>query len=299
MECHAEWEEALRIAFIGFGEVGQTWGRTLPGAGSGIAAAYDVLFADPARKSQSEQAATALGVEVCRSSAAAIAGADWIVSAVTAASSLAAAEDAARHLGKGQVFIDLNSVSPGRKRAAAAHVAEAGATYVDMAVMGPIMPAGHRTDVLLAGPGLADMAKAFGALGGACEVVSDVVGDATAVKMVRSIFVKGMEAVMVEGVLACGLTGTLDRVLPSLQKTFGFDWAKLAAYNLERVTRHGVRRAAEMRESAATVAELGLDPSFVAAIAERQQRIGDLGIATTPEDLAGGVRRVLNALQQE
>ncbi len=246
----------LRIAFIGFGEVGRTWARTLNEAGPGVRAAYDILFAPAA--SDAETAAKQLGVKVCRQSAEAIEGAEWVVSAVTASSSLAAAEDAAQHLRKGQVFIDLNSVSPGRKRAAGEAVARSGAAYVDMAVMAPVIPDGHRTSVLLAGQGIAAMAEPLESLGFRYSVVGETVGEATAVKMVRSIFVKGMEAVIAEGMLAAGLSGTLDRVIPTLRKTFpGIDWSELPLYNLERMTRHGIRRAAEMRESAATVAELG------------------------------------------
>ncbi len=129
----------MRIAFIGFGEVGRTWARTLNDAGSGVEAAYDILFLDTPG-SDAEDEAKRLGVKVCRASAEAIESADWIVSAVTASSSLAAAEDAARHLKKGQTFIDLNSVSPGRKRAAGKAVAKSGASYVDMAVMAPVIP---------------------------------------------------------------------------------------------------------------------------------------------------------------
>jgi 3-hydroxyisobutyrate dehydrogenase-like beta-hydroxyacid dehydrogenase len=282
----------VKLAFIGFGEVGRTCARTLKEAGAGIDAAYDLLFVGNANQNASEEEAARLGVRTCRCSAEAIGGADWIVSAVTAHSSLAAAEDAARHLAKGQVFIDLNSVSPGRKRAASEAIAKSGARYVDMAVMAPIMPDGHRTATLVAGPGVAEIAGALDRLGFRYEIVGENVGDATAVKMVRSIFVKGIEAVIVEGLLAGALSGTLDCVVPTLRKTFpGLDWSKLPSYNLERMTRHGIRRAAEMRESAATVAELGLDPGLVKAIAESQQRIGDLGL-----DMSGDLQRDLERL---
>jgi len=143
------------------------------------------------------------------------------------------------------------------------------------------------------------MTRAFESLGFRYEIVGETVGGATAVKMVRSIFVNGIEAVIVEGLLAGALSGTLDRVIPTLEKTFpGIDWSKLPAYDLERMTRHGIRRAAEMRESAATVAELGLDPGLVTAIAKSQQRIGELELELSG-DLHDNLARVLQALLGE
>jgi len=285
----------MKIAFIGFGEVGRTCAATLREAGAVVDAAYDILFASGGTEIEKE--AERLNVKACRENAEAIAGADWVVSAVTASSSLDAAEAAAPHLASGQVFVDLNSVSPGRKRAAAERVAKAGAVYVDMAVMAPIKPRGHRTPALLSGAGVSSMAETFDGLGFNYEIVSEEVGDAAAVKMVRSIFVKGVEAVMVDFLLAASLSGTLERVMTSLQETYpGLDWSVLPAYNLERMATHGIRRAAEMRESAATVAELGLDPGLVAAVAESQQRIGELGLAGLSGDLKDDVTRTLEAL---
>ena len=72
-----------------------------------------------------------------------------IISAVTADQSLIAARSLLPHLVQGQVVIDLNSVSPGRKRETAVEVTAAGGAYLDMAVMAPVHPRGHRTPVLL------------------------------------------------------------------------------------------------------------------------------------------------------
>ncbi len=124
--------------------------------------------------------------------------ADWIVSAVTADQSLEAAETACAWLRPGQTFFDINSVSPDRKRATAANVNATGAVYIDMAVMAPVHPKGHRTKVLLAGPVAADMSGQLSALGFDFETVGSEAGAATAIKMVRSLFVKGLEAITVE-----------------------------------------------------------------------------------------------------
>ena len=122
------------------------------------------------------------------------------------------------------------------------------------------------------------------------EIVSDQVGDASTVKMVRSVMIKGIESLTIECLLAAVKAGIDDRILDSLEKTFpGMDWARRASYMLERVTLHGERRAAEMREVTATMDDLGIGGTMAAATAARQQWVADLAPATRfpdgiPED---------------
>ena len=280
----------MRIAFIGFGEAARAFVSTLREQDGFTFCAFDRLLGtgasleDPLRI-----AAAGLGVELAEDAAHAIRDADWVVSAVTASDSLDAARSVASHLASTQVFIDLNSVSSGRKRAAAALVAENGAAYVDMAVMAPVHPRGHRTPVLLAGPACDGLSDTFRALGFEFSIVGDEIGSATSIKMMRSLFVKGMEAVTVQTLLAAKAAGRFDEVYGSLAASFPqLDWPKYATYQLERVARHGVRRAAEMRESAATLNELGFVPGhdLATAIADFQAQIGELDHVV---DEAGGV----------
>jgi 3-hydroxyisobutyrate dehydrogenase-like beta-hydroxyacid dehydrogenase len=288
----------MRIAFIGFGEAGRAFADSLRQAGAEPTAAYDILFDSEGLGGPTARAAEARGVAAAPTDADAIAGADWVVSAVTASSSLAAARAAASHLKAGQVFIDINSVSPGTKRASAEAVTARGADYLDMAVMGPVHPRGHRTPVLIAGADADALHPKLTAFGFNAEAVGAAPGEATAIKMVRSVFMKGVEAAMVEMLLAARRAGCLERVLGSLADTYpGLDWNAFPRYELERVTRHGMRRAAEMRESAATLEELGLSGALAAAIAETQERIGALGLKEPGRDLDEELDRVLAALQ--
>jgi 3-hydroxyisobutyrate dehydrogenase-like beta-hydroxyacid dehydrogenase len=111
------------------------------------------------------------------------------------------------------------------------------------------------------------------------EFVSNEVGQASAIKMFRSIVVKGLEALLVESMTASAEYGVEDRVLASLKETWpGIDWQKLAGYMIERVVSHGKRRAAEMREVSETLQSIGMEPTMAAATATRQQWIADLGV---------------------
>jgi 3-hydroxyisobutyrate dehydrogenase-like beta-hydroxyacid dehydrogenase len=269
---------AESVAFIGFGEAGQTIGRGLLAGGARLSA-YDILFDDPADQGRLKQAAGSLGVTVARDHRTAVADASTVFLAVTASSSLAATKACLPGLRKGQLFLDINSVSPQRKIETAALVAPSGAAYVDVAVMAPVAPYEHKVPCLIGGPGAEALLPRARALGMKMEFVSAEVGQASAIKMFRSIMIKGMEALVVESMLAASEYRVEERVLASLRETFpSLDWEKLSGYMIERVVSHGKRRASEMREVAETLKGIGLDPIMASATAARQQWIADLDV---------------------
>jgi 3-hydroxyisobutyrate dehydrogenase len=285
-----------RIAFIGFGEAGQAISRGLLGGAKPSIRAYDILFGKP-EGAPLETAARALGVGIARDHADAVREADIVFLAVTASSSREAATSCLPGLGKGQLFLDINSVSPRRKIETAALVSPTGAATVDVAVMAPVAPYLHKVPCLIGGPGAAALAPRAAALGMKMDVVSAEVGPASAIKMFRSIVVKGLEALLVESMAASAEYGVEDRVLASLTETWpGIDWEKLAGYMLERVVSHGKRRAAEMREVSATLESIGMQPIMAAATAARQQWLADLGVDAKTEDRAALVSAIRAAM---
>jgi 3-hydroxyisobutyrate dehydrogenase-like beta-hydroxyacid dehydrogenase len=215
-------------------------------------------------------------VRLGSSAADAIKGSDIVIAAVTAASSLDAAEQAKPHL-DGQLYFDINSVSPGRKQATDRHLAGR-ARYVDVAVMAPVHPARHQTPVLLAGPHAEAVQSVMQELGMKPSIAGPEIGQAAAIKMVRSVMIKGMEALTQECFLAATRAGVVPQIVASLSKSFPtLDWNKLVAYNLERMANHGIRRAAEMEEVADTLRELGIDPHMAQATVQRQRQMGAIG----------------------
>jgi 3-hydroxyisobutyrate dehydrogenase-like beta-hydroxyacid dehydrogenase len=255
---------AEKIAIIGFGEAGQHIGRGLVAEGRAEVTAYDIRHNEPALIDAARSAKVALK----DSPAAALEGAGFVFSLVTASSAVDAANAAARHLKPEQIYIDFNSISPMTKRAVADAVAPA--NFVEAAIMAPVPGPDHKVHVLASAPGAGAAAEKLNAIGMRIEVVGDRIGDASLSKMLRSIFIKGIEALMLESLVAARHAGIEERILDSVQKTIPeIDWRKLATYNLERTVAHGARRAAEMHESAATVAELGLEPFVTEGIAKR------------------------------
>ena len=268
--------DARRIALIGFGEVGRIFGRGFVAAGFAVTA-YDILFDDPAKAAEWREMARQAGVVACVDAAQAAAGARVVISAVTAAAARSVAREAARWLGPGQFFLDLNSVSPETKRANAADVDRSGAAYVEAAVMAPVSPLGLSVPILLGGARADELAATLAPAGMRLEVATPVIGQASAIKMCRSIMIKGMEALTVECLMTARRYGVEDTIIASLNQSFpGLAWERQAGYNIERVVQHGRRRAAEMREVAATVGAAGLEPLMASATAERQDWVADL-----------------------
>lgn len=275
------------IAFIGFGEAGSILGEELARRGCSVRA-YDILLDDAAHASRMRHRIELAGADVAPTLQAALRGAKLVISAVTATSASRVARDSATRLVAGQIYMDINSVAPGNKRDSARHIGACGAHYLDAAVMAPVPPQRLAVPMLLGGTKAAELSPALNALGLATRAVSTEVGVASAIKMCRSVMIKGMEALTVECLLAARHYGAEQAVLQSLAATFpsmGWDDAQ-PDYLISRVAEHGRRRAAEMREVAATVKDAGIDPHMALATAARQDALIDdmqaAGIAYDP-----------------
>jgi 3-hydroxyisobutyrate dehydrogenase-like beta-hydroxyacid dehydrogenase len=269
------------IGLVGYGEVGKIFGAGLKSR-QGVAAigAWDLKFADPAF--QAAEIAHAAGAEITAHSSmqAVCAASDLIISAVTASNTLAVAREAAQHIRPGTVFVDLNSASPGTKQQAAALIDAAGAHYVEAGVMTSVPPYGIKVPMLLGGARAAELAGLLTLWGMDARAVSDKLGVASAIKMCRSVMVKGLEALVIESYTTAREYGVEDHVLPTLAETFpSIDWPRQGAYFFSRVVQHGKRRAEEMREAANTVREAGFNPFMSAAIADKQQWVADQAAA--------------------
>ena len=266
-----------RIGLIGHGEVGRIFARGLkPKTGVSTVAAWDLKFADPATARDEQAQALDHGIVACASMAELCAQSDLIISAVTASNTLAVAQEAAAHIRAGSVFLDLNSASPGTKQQAAAAIDAAGADYVEAGVMTSVPPYGIRVPMLLGGAQAAALAGQLTAWDMDARAVSEQLGVASAIKMCRSVMIKGLEALVIESYATARAYGVEDHVLPTLQETFpSIDWSEQGAYFFSRVVQHGKRRAEEMRESANTVREAGFEPIMASAIAAKQQWVAD------------------------
>jgi 3-hydroxyisobutyrate dehydrogenase-like beta-hydroxyacid dehydrogenase len=264
-----------QIGLVGYGEVGRILAEDLREQDLKVAA-YDIKLGGGQQAALREHAG-GIGVALAGSHAELAASADFIVCAVTASQAVPVAQACAPAIRQDGWFLDFNSASPGAKRRAAALIDRAGGRYVEGAVMTSVPPYRIKVPLLLGGGGARELQPLLAALGFDAKVASDELGIASAVKMCRSIMIKGMEAMVIESFTAARAYGVEDAVLASLAETFpAVNWEKQGAYFFQRVIEHGRRRAEEVREVAETVREAGLTPWSAQGTAERQAWVADL-----------------------
>jgi 3-hydroxyisobutyrate dehydrogenase-like beta-hydroxyacid dehydrogenase len=258
------------IGLVGYGEVGKIFSRGLKEHSGRAVRAWDLKFADAAQRETELGHAAAHGITACGSAAELCGHSNLIISAVTASNTLAVAQEVARCIRPGALFLDLNSASPGTKAQCAALIDAAGGHYVEAGVMTSVPPYGIRVPMLLGGLKAPELAAVLGGWGMDATVVAEKIGVASAIKMCRSVMIKGLEALVIESYTTARAYGVEEHMIPTLYETFpGIDWNAQGAYFYSRVAQHGKRRSEEMRESANTVAEAGFTPFMAAAIADK------------------------------
>ncbi len=232
------------LAFIGFGEAASAFatGISASNRAPGSSATVPDRLAAMAR----------CGVAPADSNAAAIVDAEAILSLVTASQALVAAREMSVVIAPGTLHLDMNSVAPQTKQRAAQAIEAAGGRYVDVAVMAPVLPARRAVPLLVSGPHAEAGAEALGRAGfSAARVLQGGVGAASAIKIIRSVLIRGLEALTAECFLAADAAGVTAEVAASLDASSpAADWVACADYNLERIAVHGLRRADEMAVAA-------------------------------------------------
>jgi 3-hydroxyisobutyrate dehydrogenase-like beta-hydroxyacid dehydrogenase len=265
-----------QVGLIGYGEVGRILAEDLRKQEVKVAA-YDIKLRSDQTGGTLRDHAGQHGVTLTASHADLAAQSDFIVSAVTASQAVPVAKACASAVKQGAWYLDFNSASPGAKQRAAALIDAAGGRYVEGAVMTSVPPYRIKVPLLLGGGDAAALAPQLVELGFVPKVASDKLGVASAVKMCRSVMIKGLEAMVIESFTTARAYGVEDAVLASLKETFpGIDWEKQGAYFFQRVIEHGQRRSEEVREVAETVREAGLTPWSSQGTAERQAWVADL-----------------------
>lgn len=288
----------MKLAFIGLGEAAQAMALGFKQEASlEKLSAYDIRIDDPVHGQVLKAKAAGLGVFLAPSMAEAVAGVAIVLSTVQGSAAVKVAETAAPILAAGQIFIDLNSISPDTKRRVADVIAKGGAgSCIEGAIMDAVKPRGHKVPILLAGPRASEAADKLNAAGMKCEAIGEKIGQACSVKMIRSVMMKGVEALILESMRAAETAGVTERILDSVNVTFeGLDWRRLTSHYLKRTHEHGLRRVSEMKESAATLKSLGMEPLMSLAIAETIAK-GHTQLLSTPYNAASQYPELLEIL---
>jgi len=269
----------MNVTIIGFGEAGPVFGKQLRGEGM-VVTAWDKLQGDASTSQQQTTKTQSHGITPGISLLDAISCADLIISTVTASQAFTAAEQALEGLSEGCHWLDLNSVSPTTKLAIHNLLKSKGVLFTEGVAMDTVPSKGAQVPILLCGPKSQSLSELLNSAGLNTRSVSAALGAASTTKLLRSILIKGMEALFAEAMEAAGKVDMQSEVIASLQATYpGIDWQKVAGYQLSRATQHASRRASEMREAQALVRQLDVEPIMTTAIALRHQNLSDRDIA--------------------
>lgn len=270
----------VSVSFLGFGEAAQSFCNDE--RWQGVTHGYDIKLNQNDHRLAKLKDFEQFGVITDEPIDALASGSNTILSVVTADQALNAAEGVAPFLNAGALYLDMNSAAPTTKQAAAKLMQDAGVDYVDVAIMSPVNPKQLDVPLLLAGH-KAELAKSkLSELGFQnIRIVGDQIGQASAIKMLRSVMIKGVEALTSECAIAAYRAGVVDEVFGSM----GEGWPNKADYNLDRMMVHGARRAAEMDEVVKTLEDLGVEPIMSRGTVMRQRAIGALGLNPPPTRL--------------
>ncbi len=282
MTASPDWFVDQNICFVGFGEAGEALSG---GFKSQSPVAWDLKLSSNVFGFR--ERIQSAGFQPASSLEDALVGVDWVISLVTADQAAIVCEQVCSSIRSKFTYLEMNSCSPGTKRSNAQMIAAAGGVLADVAIMSPVNPSRLDTPVLVSGPSAEVCVNFLNHFGYNASFCGSDVGQASALKMTRSIMIKGVEALSAECFLTAQRLGIQPEIIASLTKSFdGLDWLRRGRYNLERMSKHGIRRAAEMREVVATIRETGLSADMTCSTVEWQQRIGDLALDPDTEDLA-------------
>jgi 3-hydroxyisobutyrate dehydrogenase-like beta-hydroxyacid dehydrogenase len=239
------------VALLGLGEAGSRL------AGDLLEAGVEVRAFDPEGRDVD-------GVVRAPDSEAAVAGADVVLSLNSAAAALGAATAALPALSQGSVYADLNTASPELKREVSVLVEKAGARFADVALLGAVPATGIRTSALASGTGARAFADALMPLGMPVEIVSELPGDAATLKLLRSVFMKGIAAAAIESLEAAEAAGRRDWLEGQLAAILG---EPLLQRLVEGSRKHAARRVDEMEAARDLLLTLGIEPRVATASA--------------------------------
>ncbi|EJN12000.1 beta-hydroxyacid dehydrogenase, 3-hydroxyisobutyrate dehydrogenase [Bradyrhizobium sp. YR681] len=277
-----------KIAFVGFGEAARCFAKHLV-AQTGIqvvAFCQGKTNAPPYSQAFRAVAADCGATLVDRLED--LADADVIFSAVVVAVAAETGEAIARIIRPGCLVVDINAATPRTKQRVAAAVEARGGLFADANLMGSVDLYGAAVTLYTSGSGAERFAEVFKPLGMRIDVAGPEAGTAAAVKMLRSVVTKGMEALLVEALTAATLAGVRDETMRGLCASMdATTFSKFLDMCVRSDVLHAERRAVEMDGVAAGLRELGFDPLMVTATAERLKVSARLGLREEFAQLSG------------
>lgn len=267
----------FKLGLVGYGEIGSTLGAGLRGAGLDSIACYDKYAFDGPYADLIQARAREAGVTLVRSNGELAEAADLIFSVTPGASSRDSANSFAPVLRSHHTFLDFASATPKIKKSVAETLAGSGALVGDGSIEGTPLH-GYSMRMLSSGPAGERVRDLLVPWGMQIEFMGPVLGTASGIKILRSVLIKGIEALTDEMMLAARQYGIDEIVLASASKTLARPWMDTVKSLTPSGAIHAKRRAEELEMSADAVADAGVEPIMARAVAQRLRWKESLGL---------------------
>ncbi len=270
-------KQQFRLGLVGYGEIGSTLGKGLREAGLQQVASYDKYAFDGPYAELIQARAKEAGVTLVRSNQELADAADVILSVTPGSASLESAETFAPVLDGRHTFLDFASATPKVKLGVAERLGKTGALLGDGSIMGTPKN-GYSMHMLSSGPAGLRVADLLVPWGMSIEYVGERLGTASGIKILRSVLLKGIEALTDEMLLAARHYGLDEAVLASASKTLTRPWMDTVESLTPSGVIHAKRRAEEVEMAAEAVQDAGIEPVMTRSIAVRLRWKEGLGL---------------------
>ena len=270
-------KQQINLGLVGYGEIGSTLGRGLRASGLERITCFDLHAFDGSYADLIQGRAREAGVTLVRDRAALAEASDMILSVTPGSASIRSAEDFAPILSRRHIFVDVASATPKVKETVAARLASTGALIGDASILGSPRD-GHALQMVASGPAAVPYRDALVPWGMNIEAVGGKIGAASGIKILRSVLMKGLEAVLVEMVLGARRYGLDEVVLASAAKSLSRPFPAIVNGLLTTDAIHAERRSEEAAMSADALEEVGLEPIMTRATAARLRWVAELGL---------------------
>lgn len=296
-------QEQFRLGLVGYGEIGSTLGRGLREAGLDQIFCYDRYAFDGPYAGLIQQRAKEAGVKLVRSNKELAENAELVFSVTPGSASLESADAFAPHLNRDHTFVDFASATPKVKLGVAERLSTSGSLLGDGSIMGTPLN-GYSMLMLSSGPAGQRVSDLLVPWGMKIDFVGERLGTASGIKILRSVLIKGIEALTDEMLLAARHYGLDEAVLASASKTLTRPWMDTVESLTPSGTIHAKRRAEEVEMAAEAVQDAGIDPIMTRSTAARLRWKEQLGLkerfkGVVPANYKEAIDAIVAAMQKQ
>ena len=268
-----------KIGIIGYGEVGQALGRGLKNTKGLSISVFDIQFNQDAASSELKARVEAQQLIAENNLDSLIVNNELILSVVTGKVALGVVEESLPHLNKDKLFVDMNTVTPQQKVKMGELIERTGGTFIEIAILGSVASYSYKSPMLACGKKARDFADYLNHMGFAVSFLSEKVGQASSMKMLRSVFAKGIEGLLFEMLVAAERCNMLEEVMNIVTAHMDrSSFLEIAESWVTTSVNHAGRRAEEMDHVIETLKNLKVHPLMAAATKERLRKVSELNI---------------------